>query len=70
MISAVSMPCRYVLVTPRCACWTELTLDDRERHSFAGHFDSVGVAELMRREAPAHPRDRRESSQLSAGAGL
>ena len=49
---------------------TELTLDDPERHSFAGHLDSVGVAELMRSEAPAPPRDRRESSQLSAGPGL
>jgi hypothetical protein len=29
----------------------ELALDDVERHAFAGEFDGVGVAELVRREA-------------------
>ena len=32
----------------------ELALDDDQRHPFAGHLDGVGVAELVRREAPTH----------------
>jgi hypothetical protein len=32
----------------------ELTLDDNQWDAFAGHFDGVGVAELMGFEAPAH----------------
>src|SRR5215217_9435650 len=30
----------------------ELALDDGQWHAFAGHFDGVRVAELVRREAP------------------
>ena len=32
----------------------ELALDDVERHAFAGEFDGVGVAQVMRRKAPPH----------------
>jgi hypothetical protein len=32
----------------------ELALDDVERHAFAGDFDGVGVAQLMRRKTPPH----------------
>ena len=32
----------------------ELALDDVQRHAFAGKFDGVGVAQLMRRKAPPH----------------
>ena len=33
----------------------ELALDYVQRHALAGHLDGVGVAELVWREAPAHP---------------
>ena len=33
---------------------SELSLDDVQGNALAGEFDCVGVAELMRREAPAH----------------
>ena len=45
-----------------------LALDDRQRDAFVCHLDCVGVAELMRREAAAHPGLRREMPQLSSGA--
>jgi len=32
----------------------ELALDDVQRDAFASHLDGVRVAQLMRREAPAH----------------
>jgi hypothetical protein len=32
---------------------TELALDDDLWHAFTGHLDRVGVAQLMRSEAPA-----------------
>ena len=34
----------------------ELALDDVERDAFAGHFDGVGVAQLVRRVTRAAPR--------------
>ena len=33
---------------------SELALDHDQRHPLAGHFDGVGVAELVRREASTH----------------
>ncbi len=32
-----------------------LALDDVERDAFPGHLDGVGVAELVRGEAPPYP---------------
>lgn len=47
----------------------ELSLDDHDRDSFAGHLDRVGVAELVRRE-PAPDAGRPGGvSQLRAHAG-
>jgi hypothetical protein len=48
----------------------ELTLDDDQQHAFAGHFDGVRVAQLVRREAPTHPASRatRRSSERAAPA--
>ena len=34
----------------------ELTLDDVERDALAGELDRVRVAQLVRRESPAHAR--------------
>src|SRR4051812_20352266 len=42
----------------------ELALDDDQRHAFAGHFDGVRVAELVRREAPTHPGLAGDASQF------
>jgi len=36
---------------------TELALDDRQGHPFAGHLDRICVVKLMRGEASAHARD-------------
>src|SRR5215216_7677046 len=47
----------------------ELALDDDQRHAFAGHFDGVRVAELVRREAPTHAGLAGDASQLGAGGG-
>jgi hypothetical protein len=33
-----------------------LALDDDQRHALAGHLDGMRVAQLVRREAPTHPR--------------
>jgi hypothetical protein len=33
---------------------SELALDDEQRNALAGHLGGVRVAELVRREAPAH----------------
>ena len=62
MVSVVSMPCRYVLVTPGWACWAELALDDRQRHAFASHLDRVSVPKLMRGEPASDARLDGESS--------
>jgi hypothetical protein len=45
----------------------ELALDDDQRHAFARHLDGVGVAELVRREAPAHAGRGSGASELRAG---
>jgi hypothetical protein len=37
----------------------ELALDDDRGYACSGHFEGVGVAELVRREASAHPLSRR-----------
>ena len=47
----------------------ELSLDDHDRDSFAGHLDRVGVAELVRREPASYPGLSGEAAQLSAGSG-
>src|SRR5215211_3255403 len=47
----------------------ELALDDDQRHALAGHLDGVGVAELVRREAPAHAGLAGDAAQLGAGGG-
>ena len=45
---------------------SELALYHDERHPFAGHFDGVGVTELMWREAATHSRRRGGTPQLGA----
>jgi len=45
----------------------ELALDDDQGHALARHFDGVGMAELVRREAPAHPRPRLRCAGVSRG---
>ena len=47
----------------------ELALDDDQRDAFARHLDGVGVAELVRREAPADAGARRGVAQLFARGG-
>src|SRR5215210_5958926 len=47
----------------------ELALDDDQRHALAGHFDGVGVAELVRREASPHASLAGDAAQLGAGGG-
>ena len=42
----------------------ELPLNDDERHAFASHLDSVGVAQLMRCEASAYAGASRGAPQL------
>jgi hypothetical protein len=32
----------------------ELALDDEQRHALAGHFDGVGMAQLVRRESASY----------------
>ena len=44
----------------------ELALDHDQRHSFAGHFDGVGVAQLVRREAAPNPGRGGRAPQLRA----
>jgi hypothetical protein len=53
MISALSMP--------------QLALDDVERDPLVREFDSVGVAELVGREAAPHAGLRGDAPQLGAG---
>jgi ribosomal protein L12E/L44/L45/RPP1/RPP2 len=51
--------------------WTELALDNDERHALVRHLDGVGVAELVRREATPDPRAaaavRLSSARAAAG---
>jgi hypothetical protein len=49
MISALSIPCRYMLVMPRLV-WPSW-LDRQQRHALAGHFDGLPMPELMGCEA-------------------
>jgi hypothetical protein len=44
----------------------ELALDDDQRHALVGHFDGMGVAQLMRRKAPPHATPRGGAAQVSA----
>ena len=46
---------------------SELALDDDQRDTFARHFDRVGVAELVWREAPAHAGRGRGAPELRVG---
>ncbi len=46
---------------------SELALDDDQRDAFACHLDGVGVAELVRREAPAHAGRGGGAPELRAG---
>jgi hypothetical protein len=48
---------------------SELALDDDQWHAFARHLDSVGVAELMRREAASHSCRGGDAPQLGACRG-
>src|SRR5215207_7136007 len=48
----------------------ELALDDEQRDTLARHLDGMGVAELVRREAPPDAGERRRVAQLFAGGGL
>jgi hypothetical protein len=34
----------------------ELPLDHDKRYAFVGHFNRVGMPQLVRREAPSHAR--------------
>jgi hypothetical protein len=69
MISALSMPCRQIEVTPRLV-WPELALDDDQWHALAGHLDGVRVTELVWREAPPDAGPRCDVSQLGAHGGV
>jgi hypothetical protein len=44
----------------------ELSLDDDQRHAFAGHLNGMGVAKLMRREATAHAGRPRGTGKVGA----
>src|SRR5947208_1196730 len=47
----------------------ELALDDDERHTFASHFDGVGVPQLMRGEPSADTCCDGGAPQFGASAG-
>lgn len=47
----------------------ELALDRRQRDPLVQQFDGVGMAELVRREAPANSRLKRDLVQLQPGGG-
>ena len=47
----------------------ELALDDDQRHALARHLHGMGVAQLVRREAPPHAGFPRDASQLRARCG-
>lgn len=48
---------------------TELSLDDQQRHSVAGHLHRMRVAKLVRREPTAHPSSTGSDVQLGSDAG-
>ena len=48
---------------------TELPLDDVQRHALAGQFERVGVAQLVRGEAPPDPSAGGEPAELAAHGG-
>jgi hypothetical protein len=48
----------------------ELTLDDHERHAFAGELDGVSVTQLMRGKAATDSGRRRGVAQLCASGQL
>jgi hypothetical protein len=48
---------------------SELSLDDVQGNALAGEFDCVGMAELMRREAPAHTGLEGQSVKLEPHRG-
>ena len=48
---------------------TELPLDDVQRHALAGQFERVGVAQLVRGEAPPDPSAGGEPAELAADRG-
>jgi hypothetical protein len=60
--------CRCLTGTRRDAevAVPELTLDDDQWYALAGHFDRVGVTELVRREASPHAGSGGRSPQLGA----
>jgi hypothetical protein len=66
MFSSVSMPCRWIDVMPRLL-W--LLVDD-ERHAFVGHLVGVGVAGLVRREAPADTGRDGRPARVGPGGGV
>jgi hypothetical protein len=47
---------------------SELALDDRQRYSFSGELDCVGMAELMRCEPTPDTGQVSQAAQLGAGA--
>ena len=47
----------------------ELALDDVERYAFTGELDGVGMAQLMRREAPPATRLGGKPTELDPDAG-
>jgi hypothetical protein len=48
---------------------SELSLDDVQGNALAGEFDCVGVAKLMRREAPSHTGLESQSVKLEPYRG-
>src|SRR4051812_43338896 len=48
----------------------ELALDKGQRNALAGRFDGVGLAELVRCEAPLDAGERRRVAQLLSGRAL
>src|SRR5450755_3872363 len=47
----------------------ELSLDDVDRHAFAGELDGVRMAQMVRREPAAHPGLGGERAELAADGG-
>ena len=47
----------------------ELALNDDERHAFSSHLDGMGVAQLVRREAPTEPGSFGDAAKLGADGG-
>jgi hypothetical protein len=67
--SALSMPLQIDRGDPEVAV-SELALDDDQRHALTGHLDRVGVAQLMRSEAPADASSSSGAPQLGPGPGF